>query len=266
MKPGEGQAGPLLALATALLPTDALPELAHGDYPTAASLADNLRRGGTASVQPIASALARVAEDTQRERHADQAPKPVLVLLVDQFEELFAHGVSDAERAAFAESLRQLIGTGRVWVVATLRADLYELLLKQPALKALKETGASLDLGPPGPTELAEIVRAPAAAAGLVFETGTEKKGELGERLLADARPLIAYRCCSSRCGSSTSGERRSLARLGSRTRPTTSLAGLLARSRRKRSARCRACHRRPPPRYRGCCGGLPSRHETARP
>jgi tetratricopeptide (TPR) repeat protein len=197
MKPGEGQAGPLMALATALLATDALPELAHGDYPTAASLADNLGRGGAASVQPITSALARVTEVAQRKRHADQAPKPALVLLVDQLEELFAQGVSDAERAAFAESLRQLIATGRVWVVATLRADLYELLLKQPALKALKETGASLDLGPPGPADLAEIVRAPVAAAGLVFETDTEN-GELGERLLADAKtadslPLLQF-------------------------------------------------------------------------
>jgi hypothetical protein len=197
MKPGEGQAGPLMALATALLTTDALPELAHGDYPTAASLADNLQRGGSASVQPIISALARVAEDAQRERHSDHAPKPALVLLVDQFEELFARGVSDAERAAFAESLQRLIATGRVWTVATLRADLYELLLKQPALKALKETGASLDLGPPGPAELAEIVRAPAAAAGLVFETDIQK-GELGEQLLADAKtadslPLLQF-------------------------------------------------------------------------
>ena len=72
-------------------------------------------------------------------------------------------------------------------MIATLRADVYELLLKQPALKALKETGASLDLGPPGPVELVEIVRAPAAAAGLVFESDTQK-GELGERLLADAK------------------------------------------------------------------------------
>ena len=197
MKPGEGQAGPLRALATALLVPDAFPELAHGDYSTAASLADNLRRGGTASVQPITRALAQLAEDAQRQRHADQAPKSALVLLVDQFEELFAQGVSDAEHAAFAESLRQLIATGRVWVVATLRADLYELLLKQPTLKALKETSASLDLGPPGPAELAEIVRAPAAAAGLAFETDTEK-GELGERLLADAKtadslPLLQF-------------------------------------------------------------------------
>ena len=197
MKPSEGQAGPLMALATALLTTDALPELAHGDYPTASSLADNLSRGGSASMQPIISALARVAEDAQRERHSDCPPKAALVLLVDQFEELFAQEVSDAERAAFAESLRQLIATEPVWTIATLRADLYELLLKQPALKALKESGASLDLGPPGPAELAEIVRAPAAAAGLVFETDNQK-GELGERLLADAKtaeslPLLQF-------------------------------------------------------------------------
>ncbi len=64
-------------------------------------------------------------------------------------------------------------------------------------MKALKETGASLDLGPPGPAELAEIVRAPAAAAGLVFETDPEK-GDLDERLLADAKtadslPLLQF-------------------------------------------------------------------------
>src|SRR5262249_37649793 len=48
-----------------------------------------------------------------------------------------------------------------------------------------------------GSAELAEIVRAPAAAAGLVFETDTEK-GELGGRLLADAKtadslPLLQF-------------------------------------------------------------------------
>jgi hypothetical protein len=262
MKPSEGQAGPVMALATALLAADALPELAHGDYPTAASLADNLQRGGTASVRPITSALTRAADDAQRERHANQAPKPVLVLLVDQFEELFAQRVSDAERAAFAESLRQLIASERVWVVATLRADFYELLLKQPALKALKETGASLDLGPPGPAELVEIVRAPTAAAGLVFETDAQN-GELGERLLADAKtadslPLLQFTLWH--------GERRSVARSSSRTRRITSLAGLRVRSRRKRNAQYRASPRKRSRRCRGCCGGSPSRHETARP
>jgi WD40 repeat protein len=197
MKPSEGGAGPLMALATALLAADALPELTQGDYPTPAALADNLARGGEASTQPIVRALARVAEEAQRERHTDRALKPALVLLVDQFEELFAQGVSDQERTAFAQCIKQLVGTGQVWCVATLRADLYEFLLKQPVLKTLKEAGTSLDLGPPGAAELAEIVRAPAAAAGLIFERDTDK-GELDERLLADAKsaeslPLLQF-------------------------------------------------------------------------
>jgi tetratricopeptide (TPR) repeat protein len=195
MKPSDGGAGPLAALATALF--GALPELVQGDYPNPAALADNLARGGGASAQPMVRALARVAEEAQRERHTDQVLQPVLVLLVDQFEELFAQGVSDQERIAFAESIRELVASGRVWCIGTLRADLYEFLLKQPVLKALKEAGASLDLGPPGAAELAEIVRAPASAAGLIFEREVDK-GELDERLLADAKsadslPLLQF-------------------------------------------------------------------------
>jgi len=195
MKPSDGGAGPLAALATALF--GALPELARGDYPNPAALADNLARGGGASAQPIVRALARVAEQAQQECHTDQVLQPALVLLVDQFEELFAQGVSDQERTAFAESIKELVASDRVWCIGTLRADLYEFLLKQPVLKALKETGASLDLGPPGAAELAEIVRAPAAAAGLVFERDVDK-GELDERLLDDAKtadslPLLQF-------------------------------------------------------------------------
>jgi hypothetical protein len=197
MKPSEGQAGPLMALATALFAADALPELAQSDYPNPAALAENLARGGEASAQPIVRALARVAQEAQRERHTDKALQPALVLLVDQLEELFAQGVSDADRAAFAQCIQQLVATGRVWCVATLRADLYELLLNEPVLKALKEAGASLDLGPPGAAELAEIVQAPTAAAGLVFERDAVH-GELDERLLADAKsadslPLLQF-------------------------------------------------------------------------
>ena len=93
--------------------------------------------------------------------------------------------------------MKELLETRRVWIIATLRADLYELLLKQATLKELKESGASLDLGPPGAVELAEMVRAPAAAAGLVFET-LPVKGALDDRLLADAKsaeslPLLQF-------------------------------------------------------------------------
>ena len=195
IKPSEGQAGPLSSLTIALFA--ALPELAQGDFPTAAALADHLRRGGAAAARPILGALKRIADSMWRERSSGQPLHPVLVLLVDQFEEIFARAVSDDERSAFTELLKELVATGQVWCIATLRADLYELWLKQPVLKALKETGASLDLGPPGPAELAEIVRAPAAAAGLVFEH-TIEKGVLDERLLADAKtadslPLLQF-------------------------------------------------------------------------
>jgi tetratricopeptide (TPR) repeat protein len=195
MKPGEGQAGPVASLATALFA--ALPELAQGDFPTAEALADHLRRGGAAAARPIIGALGRISEAAQRERHSEKPLPPCLVLLVDQLEEVFAQAVGDDERAAFAEVIAELVATHEVWCVATLRADLYELLLKQPMLKTLKETGTSVDLGPPGAAELAEIVRAPAAAAGLSFENNIQK-GALDERLLADAKtadslPLLQF-------------------------------------------------------------------------
>jgi hypothetical protein len=113
------------------------------------------------------------AKGSPNTKVTDQVLKSALVLLIDQFEELFAQ--SDADRTAFAESLKQLIATRRVWCLATLRADPYELLLREPELKGLKEKGATLDFGPPGPAELAEVVRAPAEAARLVFEIEAQK-------------------------------------------------------------------------------------------
>ena len=195
MKPSEGQADAIASLAAALF--TALPELAQSDYPAVDALADNLRRGGAAAVRPITAALLRAAEAERQERRSDEPLRPVLVLLVDQLEELFAQAVGDDERTSFAGVLKELLETGRVWIVATLRADFYELLLKQATLKELKESGASLDLGPPGAVELAEMVRAPAAAAGLVFET-LPVKGALDDRLLADAKtaeslPLLQF-------------------------------------------------------------------------
>ena len=197
MKPSEGQAAPLLALALALFAENALPELRQGDFPNAASLADHFGRGGEAAAQPVMRALERAGAAAQQERHTDRSLRPALVLLVDQFEELFAKGVSDVRRAAFAEILKQLIATKRIWMVVTLRADFYDLFIKDPVLKSLKEAGASLDLGPPGLAELADIVRAPAQAAGLTFESDPAK-GALDERLLTDAKtadslPLLQF-------------------------------------------------------------------------
>jgi len=85
-----------------------LPELAQGDFPDAAALADHLRRGGEARGPPGVARPSRAAGETLRgERRAERPLCAVLLLLVDQLEELFAQTVGDAERASFIEAVRQ---------------------------------------------------------------------------------------------------------------------------------------------------------------
>src|SRR5439155_194415 len=79
-------------------------------------------------------------------------------------------GAAADDRATFAKLLRALVASERLWVVTTLRAALYEPFLAETDLKALKDAGADYDLAPPGPAELADIVRKPAEAAALVYE------------------------------------------------------------------------------------------------
>jgi eukaryotic-like serine/threonine-protein kinase len=199
MRPGDSPAGPFVALAAALmheeagLPKDeegrgpALPEICQGDSRTPGELADVLRHADAAAVKPIVNGLARVAAG---ERHRESYHRDVrcdLVLLIDQLDEIFAASVSEAERTGFVDLVAALVATGRVWVAVTLRADFYARMLDQPVLKKIKELGAAYDLAPPGPVELAEIVRGPAEAAGLVYETDRVTGESLDARLLRDA-------------------------------------------------------------------------------
>jgi len=88
MKPSEGQAAPLLALALALFAENALPELRQGDFPKrglARRPFRSRRRGGRATGDACARTRGAAA---QQERHTDRSLRPALVLLVDQFEEL----------------------------------------------------------------------------------------------------------------------------------------------------------------------------------
>ena len=196
MLPGEREANPFAALAEALLRRGArgedgslpaaLPEIAESGFHTPKELSDQLAHADSAAVKPLLAALDRVAD---AERSAGGYERPVnvaMLLLVDQLEELFAADISDEIRQRFAALLSELVATGRVWVLATLRADLYEQMLTVPKLAALKQAGATYDLAPPGQAELAEIVRGPAAAADLVYETDASGR-TLDERLLADA-------------------------------------------------------------------------------
>jgi tetratricopeptide (TPR) repeat protein len=200
MRPGDGPIGPIAALAAALMQDEAglpkeeegrgpaLPEIARGDSQTPAELASVLRHAdGAAAVKPVINALSRVAAAERDRESYRRDVRCDLVLLIDQLDELFAEPVSETERAGFVDLIAALVATGRIWVVATLRADFYARMLDQSALKTLKELGATYDLAPPGAVELAEIVRSPAEAAGLVFETDAATGERLDARLLHDA-------------------------------------------------------------------------------
>jgi tetratricopeptide (TPR) repeat protein len=196
MRPGERKGQPVLALAQSLfvdakdIPADeegrpeALPELALSSHKTPQALATALAAGDAASVT---WALDKIATETRAKEGYDRPVRADLLLIVDQFDELFGADVGEAERLSFARALAALAATGHVWVVATLRTDLYERLQQTTALLELKQKGAAYDLAPPGAAELAEIVRRPAEAAGLGFERDKESGRMLDEQLLADA-------------------------------------------------------------------------------
>jgi tetratricopeptide (TPR) repeat protein len=196
MRPGDA-ATPQRALAEALFRKDALPELAQGDSPAPELLATTLAADANSAALPILGALKRLAENVKAEKSYDHPVEPRLLIVIDQLEELFSTNVPAAERTAFVQLIAALARSGRVYVIATLRSSAYGALAREAELVALKDSGATLDVGVPGPEVLAEIVRSPATAAGLNFERRADKN--LDEELLAaaggnaDALPLLGF-------------------------------------------------------------------------
>ena len=199
MRPRELETGPFAALAARLFEAAAdlgdeeegrpfaLPELKDGDYATPASLCDLMRHADSTVAVPILHALDRVAEQERARTGHERAVSAHLLLVIDQLDELFGPGLMENERSAFCRTLSLLSATGRVWVIGTLRADLYEQFLKQPDLLDLKTRGAAYDLAPPSAAEIADIVRGPANAAELVYEVDPQTHEGLDELLLRDA-------------------------------------------------------------------------------
>lgn len=163
LKPGSD---PFLAMAAALAPL--LREALGDEQPVIVrGLAANLAEGSVT--------LSELVERVLGGRHASAR----LLMIIDQFEELFTIVHVEDVRLSFQKQLLDALSGGRLNVVATMRADFRDSWLKyQPLAAAAK--GRTLELGSMSPDEYLEAIVMPAHKAGLEFEVG------LVERILAD--------------------------------------------------------------------------------
>jgi tetratricopeptide (TPR) repeat protein len=91
--------------------------------------------------------------------------------------------ISQDQRQAFFDLIDTLARSGRVWVVCTLRSDFYPRIANLPKLAALKEGAGSYDLMPPAASEIGQMIRLPASAAGLKFEEDPASNERLDDML-----------------------------------------------------------------------------------
>jgi hypothetical protein len=204
MRPSEGGADVFRALADALVRSPAatgvgLPELLSPGQ-DAARLADYLRSSTANADFVFAGALGRLTEAGRADGHLLAFEQAKLILVVDQIEELFTTaGIGADDQKRFVRLLADLARSGAVWVIATIRADFWHRAAELPDLLNLAQGFGRLDLSAPSPSELAEMIRKPAEAAGLSFEVNS-KTGTSLDADIADAAasavgvlPLLSF-------------------------------------------------------------------------
>jgi WD40 repeat protein/serine/threonine protein kinase/DNA-binding SARP family transcriptional activator len=151
------------------------------------------------AVNPPPSLISQLRED---ERGLVRAVKRVLpggeeaelVLVIDQFEEVFTLAENREDGRFFMDSLVSAVSDprGRVRVVITLRADFYDRPLMVPVFSELVRAGTEVVV-PLTAEELVAAIQKPAARVGARFEDG------LVPRIVADvseqpgALPLLQY-------------------------------------------------------------------------
>jgi tetratricopeptide (TPR) repeat protein len=117
------------------------------------------------------------------DRHGDSTP----LLVLDQLEEAFTDArVTEAERRAFFRALYALCRAG-TWIVATMRNDFYAECGGYAELHELRDGLGTFDLPSPDAGELGQLIRRPAAAAGLSFDIDVASGQSLDEVLRDEA-------------------------------------------------------------------------------
>lgn len=199
MHPAGHPDGPFAALAEALTAPGALPEILAGGQDVAA-LARHLAAAAEDPVYPFATALNRLEETGRAANKLLTYETARLVIVVDQLEELFtAPGTPAASHAPFVRCLARLAACGRVFVVATMRADYWHRTIEIPELAQLAADRGRIDLLPATQSEITEMIRRPAQAAGLSFEVDSNTEIGLDTALSEEAAnapgilPLMSF-------------------------------------------------------------------------
>ena len=178
---------------------EGLPELlGHGQ--SGASLAAHLRTASTAPAYPIGMALGQATVQARRSGRMLEYESAKLLLVVDQLEELFTiDGISAQQRVHFIELLAGFVRSGSVWVIAAMRKDFWHRADQTPELIRLSEGSGRLDLLPPGPAQLSQMIRRPAEAAEVAFEVHATTNVPLNDVIAEEvgrepgALPLLSY-------------------------------------------------------------------------
>lgn len=167
----------------------------------AADLAAAIRESPASITAAIDEAFRRhPSRELADQRHAH------LLLTIDHAETLVATRARhperhDAERdAAFSRALHHLCESPRVMVAMIVRGDFYLALVEAfPEIAERKLGEGHFDVLTPRPGEIAQIIRTPAALAGLTFEEDPQTAEHLDDVLRdaanahADALPLLQH-------------------------------------------------------------------------
>ncbi|SDD47245.1 winged helix-turn-helix domain-containing protein [Aquimonas voraii] len=156
----------------------------------------DLRSGGGFVARRLQDAWAR-----RGERRGEGSERTILLLVVDHAEAAVATpGMRAQDRADLGRALQQLCGLERMAVLAVTRSDFFPRLVEcVPQLVDLKGQGGHVDLLPPRASEIARIIRWPAAMAGLRFEEEAASGSRLDDvlrdaaMLQPDALPLLQH-------------------------------------------------------------------------
>jgi WD40 repeat protein/tRNA A-37 threonylcarbamoyl transferase component Bud32 len=188
-----GIVGPSGSGKSSVLRAGLLPALAGGVLPGSGGWRRLLLRPGERPLEELRRVLVSGAKDPLAEALDALPANERLLLAVDQLEELFTACRSDAERAAFADTLARAAADpeGRAVVVVALRADFYGRFAAYPGFAELLGANHVL-VGPMQASELRRAVELPAGRVGLRVEL------ELSDALVDDvegepgALPLLS--------------------------------------------------------------------------